>query len=381
LIPSTGVSVSIHPYPEGVKRIYLTVTNDLSTDQRMHRICGSLVKAGYEVVLVGRKRKQSTPLPILSFSMHRLHCWFDSGPFFYAEYNLRLFFYLLFVRMDAICAIDLDTLLPCYLVSVLRKKKRVLDAHELFTEMKEVASRPRIQKIWKFLERKLLPRFKTGYTVNEPIRDIFEEEYGVRYSVVRNCPLLRELPPKNSNERFIIYQGDVNEGRSFETLIPAFQKVDCELWIFGTGNFLEQAKAMVQQLSLQEKVLFKGKMDPEQLRLITPNALLGLTLFENKGLSNYLSLANRFFDYIHAGIPQLVVDYPVYRSILQEFKVGVLIADLSSDHLAEALNEMINDKEALEFMAQNCLKAREQFNWQKEEKELIAVYQKLFSID
>ena len=46
-------------------------------------------------------------------------------------------------------------------------------------------------------------------------------------------------------------------------------------------------------------------LQPEELRLITAEAYIGINLVENNGLSNYLSLANKFFDYIHAGIPQL----------------------------------------------------------------------------
>jgi len=114
-----------------LKRLFFTVTNDLTYDQRMHRICGSLSAAGYDVTLIGRKRKSSLPLQEKKFRQHRIPCWFDKGKRFYLEYNIRLFFYLLRKRMDAVCAIDLDTILPCLYISKLKKIPRVYDAHEL----------------------------------------------------------------------------------------------------------------------------------------------------------------------------------------------------------------------------------------------------------
>ena len=113
----------------GIIRIVCTVTNDLNYDQRMIRICTSLTGAGYEVLLVGRRKRNSLPLKEKSFKQKRLFCFFEKGKLFYAEYNIRLFFFLLFVKLDVICAIDLDTILPCLMISKLRSKKRVYDAH------------------------------------------------------------------------------------------------------------------------------------------------------------------------------------------------------------------------------------------------------------
>src|ERR1700760_2522883 len=102
------------------KRIFCTVTNELNYDQRMIRICTSLAKAGYDSPLVGRSHKGSLPLVPRLFRQHRLRLFFKKGKLFYLEYNLRLFFFLLFRKMDCICAVDLDTILPCYFVSTLR---------------------------------------------------------------------------------------------------------------------------------------------------------------------------------------------------------------------------------------------------------------------
>jgi len=123
----------------------------------------------------------------------------------------------------------------------------------------------------------------------------------------------------------------------------------------------------------------KGALEPDKLREITPKALLGITIFEKQGLSNYYSLANRFFDYIHAGIPQLCVDYPAYREINEQHRVAVLINDLSPESIANTINNLLQDKELQKELRENCVKAREVYNWQSEEKLLIKFYDSIFA--
>ncbi|MGI9191319.1 MAG: glycosyltransferase family 4 protein [Chitinophagaceae bacterium] len=360
-------------------RILLTVTNDLSFDQRMMRIATSLSDAGYDVCLIGRKRPSSKPLPDKPYEQKRLFCFFEFGKLFYIEYNVRLFLFLLFANTDVYCAIDLDTILPNYFASVLRRKKRVYDAHELFCEMDEITSRPAIYKAWKAIEGFAVPKFPKGYTIGDAYAGEFKRMYGVNYTIVRNATILKPIQAVKPTERFLLYQGAVNEGRCFETLIPAMKQVDCPLVICGEGNFFEQAKALVKQHQLEHRIRFEGYVPPDRLREYTEQAYAGITLFTGQGKSNYFSMANRFFDYMHAGIPQLTVDYPEYRNVNEQFEISVLIHDTDADTIANALNTLLHDAEWHARLKQNCLKAREVYCWQEEEKKLIHFYQELFA--
>jgi glycosyltransferase involved in cell wall biosynthesis len=360
-------------------KIYLTVTTDLSYDQRMIRICTSLAADGHEIVLVGRKRQGSAPLQLQPFTQKKIYCFFDKGKLFYAEYNFRLFFYLLFKQMDCICAIDLDTILPCYFISRIKNVHRVYDAHELFCEMKEIVTRPLIYKTWKKIERFCIPKFKHGYTVNQPIADEFNKMYDVKYAVIRNVPVLTYTKPADKGKKFILYQGAVNEGRCFETLIPAMKTVNCKLVVCGNGNFMEQAKLLAEQHKLEDKIIFKGAIEPEELKQITQMAYIGINLVENNGLNNYLSLANKFFDYIHAGIPQLCVGYPAYAEINGKYRVATLTNDTNPENLASLLNNLLSNEVLYRELKSNCMKAREYYNWQNEQTVLIQFYKKLES--
>lgn len=344
----------------------------------MIRICSSLQAAGYQVLLIGRKGKTTPALTPKKYQQKRLFTFFKLGFGFYAEYNIRLFFYLLFTKADILCCIDLDTMLPVLMASKLRGKKRVYDAHEFFTQQKEIITRPTVRLVWMWIERTFLPKFKFGYTVSHSIAHEFSHRYGVDYKVIRNLPLMKSAQFSSAvKQQIILYQGAVNEARGLEFLIPAMKDVEAELHMYGDGNFMQQTKSLIQSNNLQSKVLLKGKVLPDELDLITQQALVGLNLVENNGLNQYYSLANKFFDYMQNGIPQVSMNFPEYKKINNEFEVAVLLDDLQPSTIAAAINRLLNDKGLYDKLSNNCVQASKILNWQQEEKKLLSFYKSI----
>ncbi len=346
----------------------------------MQRICGSLQTNGYDVKLIGVKRKKSVVLTNQTFNQKRIPILFEKGFLFYAEYNLKLFFYLLFAKTDAFCAIDLDTIIPNYFASILRRKKRVYDAHELFTELNEVVNNPKVKWFWDKVESFTVPKFHSGYTVNQFLKDEFARKYKVSYEVVRNIPIYQSNnQPNNQFTNQLIYQGAVNFGRGFEQLIPAMKHINTELYIYGTGNFYSQVEALIKENRLENKVKLQGATLPNELKKITPSAKLGITIFEAKGLNQYYSLANRFFDYIVAGIPQICVNYPEYKILNDEFDIAVMVDNIEIETLVNAINNLLSDVTLYSRLKQNCITARETLNWQNEENKLLIFWKNIFT--
>lgn len=362
-----------------MKKIYFTVTNDLSYDQRMHRICSSLANAGYDVTLVGRELKTSLPLHQRNFSQKRIRCFFKKGFEFYAEYNLKLFVFLLFKKMNAVCAIDLDTILPCLFISKLKGIQRIYDAHEYFTEMKEVRTRPLVQKFWLRIEKFAVPKFKLGYTVSEGLALEFRKNYGSDYKVIRNFPMLIDLPFTEKKEKLLLYQGAVNEARGFEYLIPAMRLINYTLVICGDGNFMNELKRLIKENGVEEKIELWGMLMPQELKQIAVKATLGIGLAEKEGINQFYALPNKFFEYIHAGVPQIAMAYPEYEKINAQYKVAVLLNDLSTETISAAINRTMSNTALLNEMHLNAMKARAIFCWQNEEKTLIEFYKSVFS--
>jgi glycosyltransferase involved in cell wall biosynthesis len=360
-----------------MKRIIFAVTNDLNYDQRMHRICTSLVKAGFDVLLVGRKKRKSLALTKQLFNQTRFNCFFEKGKLFYIEYNIRLFLFLLFAKCDIICAIDLDTILPCYFISKLRNKFCVYDAHEYFTEVPELVNRKFTRSVWSWVEKLTVPKIDLRYTVSNGLKDIFEAKYKVPFYVIRNMPVLEELPILQKREKIILYQGALNKGRGLEQTIEAMPQIDAQLLLAGDGDITNNLMKLVIDIKIENKVKFFGYVLPDDLKKLTTQATIGINILERTGESYYNSLPNKVFDYIHAGVPSINMNFPEMKKLNDEYNIGVLIDECTSKEIINAIDTLLSNTELYNKLRQNCLDARLQLNWQNEEKKLITLYQSL----
>ena len=374
------------PFPPAPLLLF-AVTTDLCFDQRMQRICGSLTAAGYRVQLVGWQRPASPLLMPQPYAQHRLRGWFQKGKLFYLEYNLRLFFYLLGQRAAAWCAADLDTALPVWLRAKLGGQPFVYDAHELFTEVPEVVARPAVQHLWRWVEGFIVPRARLAYTVGPALARVFEQRYGRPFGVVRNVSRLRPddaLAPARAAGGYILYQGALNVGRGLENLLEAMPQVAGQLVICGEGDLSATLRQRADKLGLlaSGQVEFRGFVLPDELREVTRHAAVGIMLLENIGLSYYYSLANKFFDYVHAGIPQVLIDFPEYRALNDQFDVAELVADIAPATLAAALNRLLPGGEPARYqhLAANCRRAAPQLSWQHEEQVLLGLWAEVMPV-
>ena len=111
------------------QKIIVSVSNDLVSDQRVHKVCSTLIEMGFKILLLGRKFQTSEELQ-RPYETHRFSLLFNRGPLFYAEFNIRLFCFL--IHKNVFCYNDLDTLLPNFLISKLKGNDLIYDSHELF---------------------------------------------------------------------------------------------------------------------------------------------------------------------------------------------------------------------------------------------------------
>jgi glycosyltransferase involved in cell wall biosynthesis len=361
------------------RTICLTVTTDLTYDQRMIRICTALSEAGHSVTLIGRILPDSAPLSDNLYQQKRLKCWCNKGKLFYIEYTIRLFFFLILHKSFQIyTAIDLDTILPCLFISKLKGAKLYYDAHEYFTETPEVERRPFIKKIWQYIAKYSIPKAKMAYTVSPSLVEIFQSNYNIDFGLVMNMPFMKSnLTFEKPIEKVILYQGAINEGRGLESLVESMKEIKAQCWIIGDGDIVNQLKNKVNFLELQEKVKFLGKKSPLELDILTQQATIGINLIDKRSLSYYYSLANKFFDYVQFEIPQISMNYPDYAALNNVYEVGILVNDLEVNTLVHNINEILNNTELYEKHQSNCRKAKVIWNWDIEKLKLLEIYGKV----
>lgn len=375
------------------KKIIFCVTNDLIHDQRMYRICTSLCNAGFRIELIGRQLPNSKTLQKTPYEQKRLYCYFSKGKLFYIEYNIRLFFFLLFQKTDAICAIDLDTILPVFAVTKLRSKICIYDAHEYFTEVPEVIRRPLIKKIWEKIANFTIPKIHHCYTVGEALAKELSNIYKVEFQIIRNVASWKDYNKHLSEKGFynsdfytenkiLLYQGALNEGRGIEFAVDTMMYLEgYELWLAGEGDLSQFLREYTHEKSLSHKVKFLGMLAPDELREITQKADLGIHFTENLGLSYYYSLANRTFDYIHAGVPAIHPNFPEYQSIISKYAIGEILNGYCPKTIAKQIIDIVEDKNKSIKYKINCKAAAKEFCWEKEEEVLIRFYKELFLPD
>ena len=352
--------------------IVFTVSNNLTYDQRMQRICTALSENGYNVTLVGRSLKSEKESDF-TFNSKRLKCFFKQGVLFYTELNVRLFFYLLFKKFDGVCAVDLDTAIPVWFASRLKNKKFGFDAHEYFQEVPEVVHRKQVKRTWERIASFVIPKTDFRYTVSNGLAQEFKNLYKVDFQIIRNLPVFRASDNNTLHPPFLLYQGALNKGRGLETLIKAAPHLPLSIKIAGEGDLSVKLRQLVAELGLEKNVEFLGYLKPAALKDVTDKAFLGYNILENIGLSYYFSLANKFFDYTMAGVPCLNSPFPEYITLHETYKIGVL-TNLTREDIINTVTDLFDNHPKYSQLRSNALIAAKELNWEKEKVNLLAVY-------
>lgn len=367
-----------------MKCAIVSVINDLVTDQRVNKSCLALQKAGYEVLLVGRKQRKSPPMDERPYTTHRMKLLFEKGPLFYAEYNIRLFFFLLFHRANLLLSNDLDTILPNYFISRLKDCKMLFDSHEYFTETPELVNRPKVQKVWKSIEGFVVPKLDEMITVCDSIAELFREKYGVKCHVIRNIPSKKAMPPKGdkaaldlpTDKHLLVLQGSgINIQRGAEELVQAIQYLDDSLlMIIGGGDVLPILKQMVEQLQITERVRFFPRMPYQQMMAYTQLAELGFCLDKDTNLNYRFSLPNKLFDFIQAGVPIIASHLTEIEKIIRQYDLGLFIESHEPTTIAATIKDALSDAERYGCWKQHLAVAAQDLCWENEEQKLLEIY-------
>ncbi|WP_068597519.1 glycosyltransferase [Vaginella massiliensis] len=366
-------------------KILAAVINNIENDQRLDKVCRSLLKFGFDVELIGSDHRGSRKLD-KPFRTHLIHVHYKDSYKFYLEYNWKLF-WVLWERTDQqtiLLANDLDTLLPYYLISKLKKRPLVFDSHEIYSEMPSLSARPRTKKVWKMLERFLIPKIKHFYTVSEGYATWFEQEYKVKPAVIRNLPKLIKwneteetvffpLPPNPLDQPIVLYQGDVNISRGLEKMIAAFQFIDfAQLWIVGDGPNKATIEKLRHNLQLQDRVHFLGRVNADLLKSITPLADIGISIEEDHGLSYRYALPNKLFDYIQARVPVLGSNLPEIEKIINTYDIGEVIRNHEPDEIKSKIEQMLANGKT--HYRENLTIASRKLCWENEEQKLKEIF-------
>lgn len=365
------------------KKITVSVISELTTDQRVIRICTTLQEMGFETKVIARSFSDSLPLEDYVFKTKRIRCYFRKGIMQFAEFNLKLFFQLLFSKTDYFLSNDLDTLVPNYLVSILRKKQLFYDTHEYYTGVPELKASPLKKRIWKFFENWIFPKLKVVYTVNDSVKNIYQKEYGNDIKVVRNLPAYQPVNPNAlpeywKNKIILLMQGTgINTNRGGLQLLEAIRFLPEKYYLIyiGSGNLWSTIAEKRVEWNLESRVEMIEKLPPRQLKQYTPLAHLGFTLDGFDDINFLFNLPNKVFDYIHSGVPVIATAIPEVKNILEHYRCGVCCQSQNPKEIAEIIQKVMNDPGTYDQLRRNAAIAAKELHWDNEKQKLISIYQ------
>lgn len=341
-----------------MKQVVMLVSNDIVFDQRIRKTARTVASAGYQVAFVGCRFPNSQPLPE-GVTGRRYRLPFARGAGFYLSLQVVLLFDLLTRKgVGCIWANDLDTLFPARLVGMLRRIPVVFDSHEFFTEHAGLAERPWVQASWKRWERWWMPGVKSVVVVNDAIAEAFVQRFPKaafgRPRVVRNMPEFREVPESVDRSEFAefgiptdlpiaILQGAyLDRDRGVKDAVALLEVVaDIRLVLVGAGVEWEEAQTEAAAGRGHGRLHCIPRLPFETLRRLTAGADVGLSLDRDTSGNYRMSLPNKVFDYVHAGVPVVATGLPEVRKVVEGYGVGYVVASAEPEVLAAAVRAVL----------------------------------------
>jgi glycosyltransferase involved in cell wall biosynthesis len=225
-------------------------------------------------------------------------------------------------------------------------------------------------------------------TVNHSLANYFEKKYELsNVKVVMNCPkkITQNITPFidfrshfgfKENDKIILYQGVLNEGRGLFLLIDSFKLVvqkrkDVRLIFLGSGVLKSQMIMKVNNHGITEHVVFHEPVEYKYLLNYTVAADFGINLLEDFNLSKKLASPNKLFEYMQASLPVLCSYSPENNLIFSKYSIGLQCKN-NPEEILEKIIELVdtNHNKILKYK-DNLKNGAEIYNWENQSEVLL----------
>jgi glycosyltransferase involved in cell wall biosynthesis len=257
----------------------------------------------------------------------------------------------------------------------------IYDAHELFPDM-TAAGRPQYElRGWIRHEARVIRHADAVLAVTPSRARVMAERFGIAVPrVIRNMPDttgsdqpasdLRAGVPEAS--RVVFYSGNMQPARGLEQAITALADLEgCVLVVMGSGDpgYVHQLRALAADVGVDDRIFFREPVRPHEVVAVTASADVGVVLNRNVSLNNYLSLPNKVFEYVVAGLPVVTSDSPDMAELVRHYEVGVTCDPEDPADVARAIRAVLADSERLRA---NARTAAPELTWERESEEFLA---------
>lgn len=284
------------------------------------------------------------------------------------------------IKPDLIHANDFDTLLAAFLAARKCGCKIIYDAHEIFSENIGIAEKPLYKYYVILFEHYLIRRVDQVISVSNAAADYLAHYYKIqRPTVITNCPYkMATIERVEKNGTFeVLYHGWINRERGYEELAQSAELIDDGIAIAfrGYGNVLETLKTIAREKKLESKIRFYPPVEVSQLVPAAMSSHVGVVITKPVNINFRLTISNKIFEYIHAGLPVIMSDTPEHRMLNERYEFGVIVKSVDPQSLAEAINMLHSDHERYQLLCMNAKKAADELCWENEGRRLMEIYE------
>ena len=375
--------------------ICMFVHNDVASDGRVLREAGSLSAHGWNVTVVGIALTRSS-LPqvetVFGFTIIRVKPSFFrrhlSGTFGKlinllialpaAAYQLRK------TQARVYHANDFVGLMMIALAGIWRRPV-VYDSHELFFDRFPTGlfNYPLKYVIWALrpLEKILARRAAAVITVGEGVAERLSQTLNIPTPVVvRNTVDLRHLQEaisisRKRGQQIAAHSGVVSGGRHLPELVAALRYLPEHMTIalIGDGRLRSALVEQAQNSGVADRLITVYPVNPYNIPTTLAGADAAVMLITSERLNYHLSLPNKFFEAVAAGLPIVTSPIPEVVRYVEQYDMGIICDPTDPKAIAEAIQTVLQPDNYMRFKA-NAMRARADLNWETEEQALINVY-------
>src|SRR4051794_4312104 len=291
---------------------------------------------------------------------------------------------------DLIHAHDVHLIAIAHRAAVRTGVPWLYDAHEWVPGLSRYGGRTaRVIAAWAELERRHAGAADRVVTVSPPLAEALRERHRLRRlpDVVLNVPPLgaraagapsvRAVAGVPDGVPLLVYSGGVQAARGGESAVEALVHLpQAHLAVVAVPSVHTApgaaVRARAETLGVADRLHLLDPVRPDQVSAFLAGADVGLIPLKHYG-SHEMALANKLFEYLHAGVPMVVSDCRAQAGFVREHGVGEVHRAGDGADLAAAVTRVLADPGTYAArLADPALLAR--YTWQAQAAVLQAVY-------
>lgn len=262
---------------------------------------------------------------------------------------------------DAYIAHDIHMLVPAGRAAKKNGAALVFDCMEFYSDMGDSQTQTD-RRIIEALEAEWLPRCDLVLASSDFVADEYQQKYEIRKPLtILNCPKTLDNLPRQNLRGFRLYWRNSVIGlgqRGLDDAFVALSHLPIDISLHLQGQLPDRSSAAVSdrvnQLGIADRVFVHPACLPEEAVVAASEFTVGLCL-ERTGVRNQeLTVSNKIFDYMMAGLPVVSSDLQGLANIVGRSKGGMLYRSGDPLDLAAKIHELYSDDELRSDLAHNA---------------------------